>query len=422
MDMGAIMIEPLGISMDRMASGTTWIPDAVSMPSHDVMLHGWDLMTHGFVFGQYNRQSGPRGDHQFGSVNWGMLMASHRLAGGQFQARTMLSLDAAGVTPRGYPLLLQSGESYDGQPLHDRQHPHDLFMELGLLYGREIGHGLGMELYAAPAGEPALGPVAFMHRPSAMDDPVAPIGHHWQDATHISFGVLTAGLFTRQWKLEGSAFNGREPDQYRYNFEPVRLDSYSGRLTFNPDEHWSLEGGYGDIHGMEADAPDATLHRLTASVLHGVSLGTDGQWATTAIYGANREAPGVDAGTRWSHSALLESEAVLDRRNTVFGRLELVQKSSAELALPGDAALTPDRRFDVASASLAYIRELGRAHGGTLGLGVRGTVNLVPRSLLPFYGSRTPTGIVLFARVRPFHFHSMRDMMSMGDMPGMSHR
>src|SRR6185436_5398667 len=181
-------------------------PDAVPIPSKQFMLGAWDVMAHGYVFAQYNKQSGRRGDDQFGSLNWGMIMASHGLAGGRLQARTMLSLDAATVTAKGYPLLLQSGETFDGQPIADRQHPHDFFMELGVLYERALAGPVGFSLYAAPSGEPALGPVAFMHRPSSIDIPAAPLGHHWQDATHISFGVVTAGLFTRQWKLEGSAF------------------------------------------------------------------------------------------------------------------------------------------------------------------------------------------------------------------------
>src|SRR5436190_19099935 len=189
------MGEPLGIPMDRMGSGTTWIPDAVSMPSQHYSAGRWDFMLHGFVFVQENKQSGARGTSQFGSLNWGMFMASHELAGGRFQARTMLSLDPATVTDRGYPLLAQSGEAFGGEALHDRQHPHDFLMELGALYERPISKSIGLSLYAAPSGEPALGPVAFMHRPSAMDVPTAPLSHHWQDATHISFGVITAGVF-----------------------------------------------------------------------------------------------------------------------------------------------------------------------------------------------------------------------------------
>jgi len=279
---------PLGIPMDRMGSGTTWIPDAVTLPSRRLLSGAWEFMLHAFVFGQYDKQSGPRGDSQSGSLNWAMFMASRDLAGGRFQARTMLSLDAATVTPSGYPLLLQTGETYRAQPLHDRQHPHDFWMELGVLYERPVTSGLGVSLYAAPSGEPALGPVAFMHRPSAMDDPVAPLGHHWQDATHISFGVLTAGIFGRQWKLEGSAFNGREPNEKRWDFDAMRLDSYSGRFTVNPDSQWSLHVGYGFLKSPEALTPDESVHRLTGSILHGRKVGSEGQWATAAVWGSMR--------------------------------------------------------------------------------------------------------------------------------------
>lgn len=402
------MIEPLGISMSRMGSGTTWTPDAVTLPSRDFMAGNWDLMLHGFVFGQYDEQGGTRGDDQVGSLNWGMFMASHALAGGRFQARTMLSLDPWTVTPRGYPLLLQTGESYQGSPLHDRQHPHDFFMELGVLYDRTISKRLAIELYAAPSGEPALGPVAFMHRPSAMDNPLAPIGHHWQDATHIAFGVLTAGLYTRAWKLEGSAFNGREPDENRWNFDPIRLDSYSGRLTVNPTAQWSLTAGYGYLKSPEALHPDQSIHRLTASVLHGTSIGSDGQWSTALVWGANR----LGDKPTWTNAALVESEAILDSWNTVFGRAELAQKSAEDLVLP-TSSFAPDRLFSVGNASLGYIRELGRGHGVTVGLGVQGTVNFVSSELESFYGSRMPLGGLVFLRLRSFHVRSSMAAMSM---------
>ena len=366
------MAEPLGISMNRMGSGTTWIPDAVSLPSRHFMAKRWEMMLHGFVFGQYNKQRTARGDDQFGSLNWGMFMASHALEGGQFQARTMLSLDPATVGSRGYPLLLQTGESYRRQPLHDRQHPHDFFMELGALYDRALSKTLAVELYVAPSGEPALGPVAFMHRPSAMDNPVAPISHHWQDATHISFGVVTAGVYTYRWKLEGSLFNGREPDDNRWDFDPIKLDSYSGRLTFNPDDQWSLTAGYGYLKSPEAFHPDESQHRVTASLLQGAKIGTRGQWSSALIWGANR----ISGAATWSNALLLESEAILDRWNTVFGRAEYAQKSAEDLVLPsfGGAQL-----FSVSNASLGYIREIGRGEGATLGIGVEGVLNLCPR-------------------------------------------
>jgi hypothetical protein len=404
--MSMSMEGPLGISMERMGSGTTWIPDAVMLPSRHFMKGEWNVMLHGFAFAQYDRQGGPRGSGQFGSLNWAMVMADRPLAGGRFQLRFMPSLDAAGVGKCGYPLLLQSGEECHGRPLVDRQHPHDFFMELGALYERELTSRVAMLLYAAPAGEPALGPVAFMHRPSAMDILSAPLGHHWQDATHISFGVVTTGIYTRNVRLEASAFNGIEPDENRWNFDPIKLNSYSTRVTVNPTASWSITGGYGTILHPEPGNPEAKIHRVVASAMNGRRLGEEAQWASTLVYGANK------AG-EWSQSALLESEAVLDRSNTLFGRAELVQKSAADLSVIG---LPPDQRFNVGSASIGYIRDLKRGRGATIGFGASGTVNFVPDALRRSYGSRTPLGAMLFLRLRPYHspHKSMRPKMRMG--------
>jgi len=415
-----MMIGPAGVSMERMGSGTTWIPDAVTMPNRRRMFGDWMLMAHGFAFLQYDKQGGERGDDQWGSLNWLMLMATHDLAGGRFQARTMLSLDALTVTSRGYPLLLQTGESFDGQPIYDKQHPHDFWMELGALYQRPITRSLAWSFYAAPSGEPALSPVAFMHRPSAMDNLTAPVGHHWQDATHVSFGVLTTGIFTHSWQLEGSVFNGREPDQNRWDFDPIKLDSYSGRFTVNPSVHWSLEAGYGYLKSPEALDPGMAMHRMTASVQHGAKLGSDGQIASTFVWAANKHStmPGL------SHSWLLESEAILDKSNTLFGRTELVQKSAEDLVvadpvttskgvlLPGFAAT---EHFNVATAQLGYVREVTRTHWATIGLGAAGTLNFVPAPLEPYYGSRTPLGAFVFLRLRPFHA-SKKGTTDMGGM------
>ncbi len=405
--MAMMMTDPLGVSMERMGSGTTWIPDAVPLPARHVMAGSWLLMLHGFGFMQYDTQGGPRGDEQFGSLNWAMLMASRDLLGGRFQARTMLSVDPATVTNRGYPLLLQSGESYRGQPLVDRQHPHDFWMELAVMYERAIARTIGVTIYAAPSGEPALGPVAFMHRPSAMDNLAAPLSHHWQDATHISFGVLTAGLFGRHWKLEGSAFNGREPNEERWGFDRLRLDSYAGRFTMHMDSSWVFSAGYGFLKSPEALNPSESVHRFTASVLHGRKLGLNGQIATTVIWGANRRSG------RTTHSALAESEAILDRRNTILGRLELVQKTAEELVLPtGSLGFPPDSTFTVAAIAVGYIRELVRMSKATFGVGLETTLNLVPAELEPFYGSRTPVGGMIFVRIRPLHGpHAMSSAM-----------
>jgi hypothetical protein len=403
----ATVAVPLGISMDRMGSGTTWIPDAVSLPSRHVTAGSWNFMLHGFAFGQYIRQGGSRGDDQLGSLNWAMLMASRTVAGGRLQLRTMLSLDPGTVTGRGYPLLLQTGETYGGAPLHDRQHPHDFWMELGVLYERQVSDRLGVAFYAAPSGEPALGPVAFMHRPSAMDDPVAPLGHHWQDATHTSFGVVTLGVFGYRWKLEASAFNGREPDEHRWNFDTIRLDSYAGRLTLNPSDRWSLSAAYGFLKSPEAHAPDQSAHRVTAAAMYGAPLGHEGQFAATAVYGVNRMS-GHLVPAEWSHTFLVEAEAVFDRRHTVFGRAEWVRKTAEDLVIP---VADLDQHFHLGSLSVGAVRELGSGLGMTLGLGLRGTLNLLPPSLVPYYGSRTPLGGMVFLRVRPVRAsHAGMDM------------
>jgi len=387
--------------MERLGSGTTWIPDAVPLPSRHILAGSWMLMLHGFVFVQYDAQSGPRGDDQFGSLNWAMLMASRDLWGGRFQARTMLSFDPATVTNRGYPLLLQTGESYQGQPLVDRQHPHDFWMELAAMYERAITREVGISIYAAPSGEPALGPVAFMHRPSAMDNPLAPLGHHWQDATHTSFGVITAGVFGHHWKLEGSVFNGREPDEERWGFDPIRLDSYSGRFSAHLDSTWVVSAGYGYLKSPEALDPGASMHRMTASILNGRRIGTQGQLATALVWGANRHAGKTE------HTALLESEAIMDR-NTVYGRVEFAQKSSDDLVL---STMAPNAWHNITAFSLGYIRDVLRTRNATFGLGVQGTLNHVPSTLESFYGSALPVGGLVFLRLRPMNGpHSSQPM------------
>lgn len=389
---------PLGISMERAGSGTTWIPDAVILPSRHFMAGPWMVMLHGFLFGQYDWQEGPRGDTQWGSLNWAMIMASRELGGGQLQFRFMPSLDPWTVGRCGYPMLLQSGETCGGEPLVDRQHPHDFFMELSAIYDRAVSSNVAVFLYVAPAGEPALGPVAFMHRPSAMDEPQAPLGHHWQDATHISFGVLTTGVYTRTLRLEASAFNGHEPDERRWNFDPLRVNSYSARLTMAPTPNWSFTVGYGQLDNPERADPPHDVQRMVASVMHGQRLGSEAQWATTLVYGRNEEGDHEP-----SHSLLLETEAVIDRHHTLFGRAEYVQKTGHDLQVAG---IEEERSFDVGAISLGYIRELVRGRGVTLGFGARGSVSFVPPALESAYGSRTPLGGMVFLRLRPYHEHS----------------
>jgi len=309
-----------------------------------------------------------------------MAAASRAMAGGRLEVRGMLSAEPWTIGSRGYPLLVQSGESYRGVALHYRQHPHDLFMELAVLYERPVARNLGFSLYLAPVGEPAVGPVAFPHRPSAADDPLAPISHHWQDGTHITFGVVTAGVFTRAVQLEGSWFNGREPDENRTNLDYAgrRLDSYGTRLTVNPGPRWSVSAWYAYLESPEVLHPEESLHRYGVAALTTQPYGRGGQWASALIWGANDQ---IGSGQP-SNGVVLESNLDLDETNAVFGLVEYVQKSAQDL---GIASVSPTVQYDVGALALGYRRTVG--------------------TLEAQYGGRAPVGLAFYIQLRPSGAH-----------------
>jgi hypothetical protein len=387
---------PLGIPEARMGSGTSWVPDDSPMHDAHTKLGNWTVMLHGSAFLQYEWQGGPRGATQLGLVNWVMASAARSVGSAALEFRTMLSAEPWTIGRRGYPLLLQSGESADGLPLHDRQHPHELFMELAALYQRPVADNLALSLYFAPVGEPALGPVAFPHRPSAADNPLAPISHHWQDATHVSFGVLTAGLLTRTVQLEGSIFNGREPDEDRTDVDYAgrRLDSYALRLTVNPGPVWSWSAWYGYLKSPELLHPDEALHRFGVSALTTQSVGRGGSWASALIWGAN-----APLGARSvASSVVLESDLDLDGAHAVFARAEYVRKRAEDLAIP---TAPPTAAYDVGMLALGAARTVAHDAGLSAAVGIVGSLNVVPPSLANVYGGRAPGGFAVYLRVRP---------------------
>lgn len=376
---------PIQDSQD--ASGTSWQPSATPMHAHHSMLGDWKLMTHYNVFIAYDDQSGPRGDDQFNSANWFMAMASKRDTEHDLTLRAMLSLEPWSATKRGYPLLFQSGEAYRGQPLVDRQHPHDFFMELAARYRTLLGDDTVMTFYVAPSGEPTLGPPAFPHRMSAMDNPAAPISHHWLDSTHIAFGVLTVGIARKTWQIEGSWFNGREPDENRWNIESPKLDSYSGRFTWNPTPEWSAQVSYGYLDSPEQLHPEESVRRTTASIMHLAKLSDDTHIATTLGWGRND-------GHQTTDAFLLES-SFMTERYTVFGRAELVEKTGEELDLTPEDQTHPIKQF-----TLGASRELVRDRPYQVALGASVTYSITPDALESIY-DRHPTGYWVFLRVRP---------------------
>ena len=384
--------------MAPMGSGTSWVPLSSAVHGAHTMAGRWMLMLHGVAYGQYSRQEGRRGGWQFGSINWLMLSAAHPTAGGRVEFRAMGSAEPFTIGQVGYPLLLQTGETYQGVPLHDRQHPHDLAMELSMTVEQRLAGPLSASLYLAPVGEPAAGPVAFMHRPSAVGDPFAPLSHHWQDGQHVTFGVVTAGLFTPHVKLEGSLFNGREPDEVRTNFDyrGRRLDSWSGRLTLMPARDWALSGWYAYFESPEALFPEDWVKHVGASVLHSRSLGRDGAWSSAVIWGAKRHEPSRRHPiTRLTHSVTAETSVEIGRRNTLFARAEYVQKDMEELFLPHER----EQIHEVRSLAAGYVLDVVHARPATLGIGVRGAVNFIPGELAAFYGGPRPIGAAVFARL-----------------------
>jgi hypothetical protein len=312
----------------------------------------------------------------------------------------MLSLEPLTVGDEGYPLLVQTGETFEGEPLVDRQHPHDLFMEVAAMYTREIGRGIGIQVYGGPAGEPALGPVAYPHRPSAMADPLAPITHHWLDSSHITFGVATAGVFTRFAKLEASWFNGREPDESRYDFDLRGFDSYSIRLSVNPHPMWTAQVSHGYLDSPETLEPDVSLRRTTASIGHARPLHNQGSWDTTIAWGRNDpdEGPGDDA-------LLLETALDLGRWGSTFARGEVVRKRGHDFAMEGDME---EEALPVGGIALGHVHPvltLGEFEGR---LGARAAINFVDDALASRYGTDTPVGGMIYLQVVPRKVDQMR--------------
>ncbi|MGQ0734332.1 MAG: hypothetical protein ACT4QD_11820 [Acidobacteriota bacterium] len=392
----------------REASGTAWVPDETPMYAVHRTWRGWEVMLHGTVVAQFLYEPGDRhrtggsATHQWSSVNWAMGMARRPVATGRVGVRAMISVEPWTVSDCGYLNFLATGETCQGDTIHDRQHPHDLFMELAADYDRPLRGSLRWQLYAGLAGEPALGPPGFPHRVSAMPNPIAPISHHWLDSTHLTFGVVTAGLYDRKWKAEMSAFNGREPDDDRADLDLAPLDSFSGRLSWLPSARLALQVSAGHLHEAEAAfAARSRTHvnRATASATYHRGLANAGLWATTLAWGVNaeREIIAGDLVSSTTHAVLLESNLTRHERETWFGRAELVEKPAHDL----HAHEFTTQVFTVGRLVAGYVRYLPPWKGAALGVGGAVAASLVPAALAPRYGGRIAPGFNVFATVRP---------------------
>ena len=371
----------------HLGSGTAWEP--VSAPEHEWMWMpgGWELMAHGVIFTDYNQQGGPRGEGKAESVNWGMLMEEHPLGRGTILFRQMFSAESLTSPHPGFPELFQTGETYHGEPLVDHQHPHNVFAELSAYYTLPLTEKISWELYGGPSAEPALGPVMYLHRASAAELPLAPLGHHLQDSTHTSFGVVTTGIVFHRVKIEGSAFNGHEPNEERWSIQPAALDSWSVRGSVAPARNWTAQYSIGHLDHPEA-LETWNQWRETASVEYIRPLPA-GNWATSLIWGRVNE---IGTGIKLN-SYLLESTLNFLRRDYLFTRMELVDKN--ELFPPAERP-----SYRIGAYTFGGTRDLLQNEKWQLGLGADVTVYSKPAVLDQAYGN-FPVSFQIFLRLRP---------------------
>jgi hypothetical protein len=377
-------------------SGTDAEPNSTPFQMLMTMKGSWTLMFHGEAFLNDIQQSGPRGDDKLFSTNWLMPMAQKELGIGTFTLRTMLSLEPATVSERRYPELFQQGETAFGLPIVDGQHPHNFFMELAALYDVKLGENTMLSFYAAPMGDPAMGPIAYPHRESASEDPIAPLGHHLQDSTHIADDVITVGFTHSIIRFEASGFHGREPDEHRWIIETHKIDSWSTRFTLNPGQNWSFQYSIADLQSPEALAPSENVRRMTSSLIYNRPL-RSGNWASMLLWGRNQSLLDGNVG----NSYLLESTLQFLARNHAWTRIENVDRTNELLV--GENPLPPgfvERYFTRVQAYTAgYDRDLGHIPHLSTALGGQFMWYGVPENLKPDYGSH-PVGAVVFLRVR----------------------
>lgn len=387
----------LSLPMNRNGSGTAWSPD--NNPMYMIMAHTqkgmW--MFHGSIFLRNNNQQftekTSRGDAQFDAPNWFMAMYNRPTGKkGLFNFTAMFSLDPFTVGLNGYPLLFQSGESYKGKPLVDRQHPHDLFSALSISYTQRLSKKVDVFGYFGYPGEPPISAPTFMHRVIALNNPDAPLGHHWQDATHITFGVAALGLRVDKFKLELSSFTGREPDEERYDFDKMKFDSYAYRLSFNPNKAWALQFSQAYIKSPEALHPEENIWRYTASALYASPVTMDGKYfASSVVWGMN------DIGANQKeHSLLIEGTQQLPKQ-AIYGRYEFVQKSAEELNLENGFK---EKTFNIHKITLGTNRRLFYAGPIELLAGLQASLNVPPNSLQNVYGN-TPVSGQVYLQIRP---------------------
>jgi hypothetical protein len=372
------------------ASGTSANPAAGSLPMVMKPAGSWNLSFMGQAFIDDTQQSGPRGGDKFYSSSWFMTSAEHSVGPhSAFQADLMLSLDPATITNRSYPLLFQTGETAYGRPLVDAQHPHNFIMSLGFHYAHAFGYTL-WDVYFAPVGDPALGPVAFPHRASAMELPEATISHHLQDSTHVADEVITTGVSRGKFRLEASGFYGTEPGENRWTIATGPINSWSARIWYFPTRHWAAQVSTGRLAHPEVLEPGDQV-RTTASLQYSRPI-PHGSWASSLIWGRTHNT----YTQRNLNSYLVESVLPAGRKNFLTGRIELADKD--ELFPQLDDGPT----YRIGAYTIGYTRDIALWRSIQTGIGANFTAYSLPDPAKPFYGNHPAGGnIFLRFRIRP---------------------
>ncbi len=440
------------------SSGTSIEPASAPVPMWMGMRSGWQLMLHANAFAANTQQQAdsPRNRDAFFSTNWIMPMAQRAFGserpdgsgstGGLLTLRTMLSFEPATIPHRNYPELFQQGETAYGAPIVDGQHPHDFWMEVAALYDLHLSKNTLFSLYAAPVGDPAVGPTAYPHRLSASEDPIAALGHHQEDSTHIAFNVVTGGLTYKWARVELGGFHGGEPEEAHWHFQPsvngVAMDSVATRVTVSPTADWTGQYSIAHIHSPEALYPNEDQGRQTASVMYhhtfvsakapmkpmnmggqamgsmkGMDMGSSGgsmagkpmppmhmapqprtDLSMTALWGRTRSL----ADSSKENSYLLEALLRFKASNYLWTRMENAGRSNELLLTPGTAlpeGFTESPIGHVAAYSFGYDHDIALGPHLLAAPGVQFTAYRTPEQLRSSYGA-TPTAELVFVRFR----------------------
>lgn len=411
-------------SMGALGSGTALVP----ADSPGYMWHfnlpfvdedRQSCMAHGEFKFSYNNQGGRRGESRLQSQNWLMSMCEFKVSStSAFMLRGMFTFEPWSSPRGGFPQLFQSGETYGGQGIIDAQHPHNFVSELSIGFTQALTESFRYYVYLGFPGDREDGPPAFMHRPSALENPSVPLSHHAHDAGHITNGVVSFGFDWEKFRLGMSVFHGREPGEDRLAIDIGSFDSYSVRLQYMPTENWALGTSYAHVRNPEASHP-GDVDRFTAFALYSKRF-DQGYGSVSAVFGRNLEQHGTLTG------GLLEGTLNFQDRHYLYGRVEYVDKPGltgvnifGQPGLSSIVAAEHDEHLEgghggaaesntehgaagnslVGAFTFGYAYDVYASSALRIGLGADVTFYDVPSQLKETYGD--PVSFMLNLRVRP---------------------